>query len=363
MSHTSKLEPIWFAPQRRGSGWICFKDSPSAPPAPDYTGAAVATSQGNLEATRAATKANRIDQITPYGSSTYSQKPSGAIDYDAYNKSLADYNASQAAWQASNSAPAPSGDQSTWVQRLRADSQAGQPGQPFQGVAPKPEDFMKNDPDSGWQQTITLSPVGQELLDYQNQSAIGLGQQTGQALGRVDQTLSQPFDQQSVQNTADRAYQNYTSRLDPQWQRNEQMERSRLANQGLAAGGEAYTNAMSDFNNARNDAYTQANTAAISTMPQTYQLAAALRNQPLNELNALRTGSQVTNPQFTTPPQQQTAPGANYMGATQAQGQYDQGIYNAGVGSANSFNSGLASLAGAGLSAYGTYAGLAAMAA
>lgn len=194
---------------------------------------------------------------------------------------------------------------------------------------------------------ITLSPTGQALLDANNKSSIGLANLQSGAEGRVSETMSQPFDQQSVQDTADRAYSNYTQRLDPQWAAREESERARLANQGLVSGGEAYTNAMRDFSNARNDAYTQANTAAIGTMPQTLQLATALRNMPLNELNALRTGSQVTNPQFSSAPQQQTATGPNMLGAASAQGQYDQGLYNAGVGQANSFNSGLMSLGGA----------------
>lgn len=206
-----------------------------------------------------------------------------------------------------------------------------------------------------------LSPTGQSLLNAGNESALGVaGLQSG-AMGRTAQTLDQPFDQSSVQDTADRAYKAYTDRLDPQWDQRAEQNRTQLANQGLTSGGEAYTNQMRDFNNSRNDAYTQANLASIGTMPQSFQLANALRNQPLNELNALRTGSQVTNPTFSAQPGQQVAPGANYSQAAGQQGAWDQGLYNAGVGSANSMNSGLMSLAGAGLGAYGTYAGLAAM--
>jgi len=200
---------------------------------------------------------------------------------------------------------------------------------------------------------VNLSDTGQQLLDANNQSALGLaGLQSG-AEQRVAQTMGQPMDQTSVQDTADRAYQNYTNRLDPQWQQNQATTETQLRNQGLVPGGEGYDNAMRNFNNARNDAYTQANTASINTMPQTYQLANAQYNQPLNTLNAIRTGSQVQNPTFSSTPQQQTVPGANYSGAAQSQGTYDQGLYNAGVGQANAFNSGLASLAGAGMGMYG----------
>lgn len=255
--------------------------SSSPPPAPDYAGAATATAQGNLEATRAATEANRINQYTPYGSLTYSRDPNAPT------------------------------------------------------------------PDSGWSQHVNLSPVGQQLLDYQNDAALGLGQQTGQALDRVNQGLSRPFDYSSVGDVQDAAQKSITDRLDPMWNQREEQSRTRLIQQGLQPGTEAYDNAMREFNVGRNDAYQQAVMAGINTMPQTYQMAAALRNQPLNELNALRTGSQVTNPTFNNVPQQQTTTGANMLGAAQAQGQYDQGLYNANQAGKNAMTSGLFSLGSA----------------
>ena len=47
--------------------------SPSTPATPDYTGAAQATAAGNLDAARAATAANRVNQVTPYGSLRYAE--------------------------------------------------------------------------------------------------------------------------------------------------------------------------------------------------------------------------------------------------------------------------------------------------
>jgi hypothetical protein len=43
----------------------------SAPPPPDYSGAARETAQGNLDAARANIAANRVNQYTPYGSLEY----------------------------------------------------------------------------------------------------------------------------------------------------------------------------------------------------------------------------------------------------------------------------------------------------
>ena len=46
-----------------------------APPPPDYAAAARETASGNLDAARLATRANRINQVTPYGSLSYQEGP------------------------------------------------------------------------------------------------------------------------------------------------------------------------------------------------------------------------------------------------------------------------------------------------
>ena len=88
---------------------------------------------------------------------------------------------------------------------------------------------------------------------------------------------------------------------------------------------------MRSFNQGKNDAYGQARLNAIQTAPQTLQMATALRNQPLNELNSLRTGAQVTNPTFTDYAKQGTTQGADMLGATTAG-------YNAQLGATNANN-------------------------
>lgn len=202
---------------------------------------------------------------------------------------------------------------------------------------------------------IDLSPTGQQLLDQSNQLSTGLFGAQNQALNQVQQQA--PMDLSSVNDVATKAYNNYTSRLDPQWQHNQGMTENQLVNQGLHPGMEAYDNAMRDFNNAKNDAYTQANTAAIGTMPQTYQLASATHSQPYNTLASLRTGSQISTPSFSQSPQQANVGGPNYLGAAQAQ--YGAGLnaYNAQNASNSSFMSGLMGLGGAALgSPAGTFA-------
>lgn len=64
---------------------------------------------------------------------------------------------------------------------------------------------------------------------------------------------------------------------------------------------------------------------------QAMQEAAYLRNMPLNELNALRTGAQVTNPTFQNYAQQSYTPGPDMMGAA-------SNGYNAALNATNAQN-------------------------
>ena len=199
---------------------------------------------------------------------------------------------------------------------------------------------------SGYRSDISLDPRAQGTLNSQMDLSRNLGNLAQGQLGRVNEQYSQPMDLSSVQDVADRSYADQTSRLDPQWEQRKKAFDQQMANQGITAGGEAYDNAARSFGEQRNDAYTQARQQATANMPQTYQLANSIYQQPLNQLNAIRTGAQIQNPQFTQ------QPGAPMLGAAQAQNQYDMGLYNSQVGSQNSFMNGLMGLGGTAASIY-----------
>jgi hypothetical protein len=195
-----------------------------------------------------------------------------------------------------------------------------------------------------YSQTVSMSPEQQSLYDRQTRLS-------GNLTDQASSSLSQPQDLNSAQAIADKAYGNYTSRLDPQWDQNQKANDTQLSNQGIMRGSEAYDNSQRVFNQAKNDAYTQANTAAINTMPQTYQLATAARDQPLNEMNALKQGSQVNMPQFQPSQYPGNAQGPQTSAATQALGTWQQGLYNAQQAQANNTKSGLFGLGAAGMMA------------
>ena len=291
------LDPIYFAPQRKADGsWLCFKDSPSAPPAPDYTGAAIATSQGSVQAAIANQLLNQRRTTTPLGTQDFTQ-----------------------------------------IGTTQVPGVGGQPG--FE--LPR------------YEQNISMTPEGQALYDQQmglSTGLMGLGQSS---LDQTTASLGQPQEHGSVQDIEDSSYGLQASRLDTQWAQNEQSLDAKLAAQGIPLGSEAHANAMREFNQGRNDAYNQARLSSIGTMPQTYQLSTAQRMQPLTELNAIRTGAQPQMPQFQGVPAAGGVQGPNMLGAAQSQSQYGTDVYNQEVAGNNSMMSGLFGLGAAGMKMFG----------
>ncbi|MCA1859314.1 hypothetical protein LE191_04215 [Janthinobacterium sp. HSC-3S05] len=106
---------------------------------------------------------------------------------------------------------------------------------------------------------------------------------------------------------------------------------------------------------AQNQAQAQAYQQAMGNYGTDWQQAETLRNQPLNELNALLSGQQVQNPTFNSYALAGNAGGADILGATQAQGQWDQGIYNQQASTAAGNNAALAGMAGTAAMAFAMY--------
>jgi hypothetical protein len=267
--------------------------SASAPPPPDYTAAAKETASGNLDAARAATAANRVNQVTPYG----------RLDYS-----------------------------------ITGEDPYGNPT---------------------WTATQSLSPVQQQLLDYQNQSSIGLGQLAGKGLGYVENMLDTPFDTSKLPSTGfnpSQSYQDaYMQRLAPQIQQGREALSVDLANRGIPIGSEAYKRAMASQSQRENDLLLGATTQGFGVGQQARQQGlqeqAYLRNEPLNTLNAVRTGSQVQGPTFVNSANQANTAGADILGATQMGYNAQMGAANAQNAANNAMTQGLFSLGGAGIMA------------
>ncbi len=241
----------------------------SAPPTPDYVGAANATAAGNLDMARTQTAANRVNQITPYGSLTYSQDP--------------------------------------------------------------------NNQDS-WTQTETLSPQAQATLDKQMALSDKYADVANIGFDKTRSLLENPeLDMSGLPsraiNVGQTAQDAILSRLRPQLDSREEALRTRLANQGIALGSEAYGKEMTAAGQNRNDLEMQAALQGINldqaNRSAALQEQAYMQDRPLNLINALRTGAQVQSPQFQQFAQQNLTQGPNVLGATQAQYEGDLANYNA----------------------------------
>lgn len=331
----------------------------SAPDTPDYTAAAQATAQGNADAARIAAKANRVSQYTPYGNLIYTQG-TGAPQFNqsAYDQALKAYQT-----QVSQAAQPRQGDTSPiypWLGNSQGNSGGTSGGTSGAALtAPNINDFYTTGDQDRWTATQTLSPAEQAKLDKNNALALGLLDTAQLGLGGVNEQLSKGFNwdllpKQQI-NAGQTAQDAIMSRLNPKYAQDEETLRTRLTNQGVRAGSQAWDREFNNFNQGKNDALQQAALNGISVgndaRSRAIQEQEFGRTEGLNMVNALRTGNQVQNPNFVNTPQQATTQGADLLGA-QMQGYQGQlNSYNAKQAANNGFLGGLATIGGGILSA------------
>jgi len=177
-----------------------------------------------------------------------------------------------------------------------------------------------NDGNNNWTQSINLNDTGQKLLDQSNKTSMGLAGLQDSATARVADQMGQALpDSYDPTKATNNAADLINARLLPQQQRDQASMDTKLANQGITQGSEAWKNAQDDLGRTQNDARSQAQLQGITLgqnqQAQQYAQALTNRNLPMNELNAIRTGSQVTNPTFGSYAQQGTTQGADQLGA------------------------------------------------
>lgn len=310
----------------------------SAPAPADYTGAARAQGQANLDSARLGAQLNRVNQYGPTGSVTYRQvggspsssnsagsSPYNTIDIPGYGPiNLGNY---------------------------------GGAGSPGTGS-------------DQWEQVTALSPEQQAIFNAQQGNQLGLsqlaGMRAGQARNQASLETYNPgdFGAQRDQVT-DAQYRASTQMLDPQYAQSGEALRTRLLNSGVREGSEAYTNEMGNFDRSKQAAYGDARDRAIVSggQEQSRLLTDALRGRqqqvtenqiPLEQAIALMqtlgggTGGQNPGqiPQVGGPqaPDIQGAVGRQYAD------QYNQ--YAADEASASQTNGGLMSLAAMAAAAY-----------
>lgn len=306
------------------------------PPAPDYTAAANATAQGNLDAARYATEANRINQYTPYGSLTYTRTPTGQVDTVAYNRAMDDYNRQLAEYNSR----AGSGQGGTTGNQFMDRIIGNQPsGQVPLGPAPvRPDEANFRTSGEQWSQNMTLTPEAQAALDQQLQLNRKYGETANVGFDRVREIFENPQLDTSMLpdraiNVGQTAQEAIMSRLQPQLQQQEEALRTRLANQGIGLGSDAFQRETLLQGQRANDLQLQAALQGINldqaNRSAALQEQAYLQDRPLNLINALRSGNQVQAPQFQQFAQQATTAGPDLLGAAQANYGAQMDAYNA----------------------------------
>ncbi|BAB48030.1 mll0449 [Mesorhizobium japonicum MAFF 303099] len=153
--------------------------------------------------------------------------------------------------------------------------------------------------------------------------------------------MATPFDG-SNDATESRLLQLGRERLDPILAQQSDALQTQLSNQGIKLGSAAYDRAMTQQALHANDATDQ---LILQGHGQAFAEGQAIRNQPINEITALLSGSQVSNPQAAayTP---STIPTTDNAGIIANNYQQKMDAYNAQMSQASSLAGGLFGLGG-----------------
>lgn len=196
-----------------------------------------------------------------------------------------------------------------------------------------------------YRREVELSPEQQQLFDLQQELGLGTSQLALDQMGRIDESLSQPFNMEGLpdapgqgdfgesrQRVEDALYGSAQRYLDPRFEEEQRAMETQLANMGITRGTDAFQREMDNFNRRKMAQYGDARDRAISAGGQEQSRLFGLasnareralqerllqRSQPLNEASALMgTGPGVQMPQFSAPPQTGIQP-PDYQGAVQ----------------------------------------------
>lgn len=230
--------------------------APQAPPPPDPYKVAGAQTGQNVQSAIANSYLGNVDQVGPYGSTTYKQGGTYTM--------------------------------------------TGPDGQTYQ--VPR------------FTQTQTLAPGQQKLYDQQTELGTNLNNLALSQTQRLTDHLGKPIDASGLppvgsdfSQDRQRVEQAMFDRLNPQLDRDRVGLENTLVNQGFQRGTEAFTNAMDQHNRQVNDQRLAVTSRGLQEQQGLFgmeqanrgralQEMLALRNQPINEISALMGGGQVHLP-------------------------------------------------------------------
>lgn len=188
--------------------------------------------------------------------------------------------------------------------------------------------------------TQTLTPEQQTIFNKTQQAEQNLAGIASEQSAKLQSYLNDPFEFKN-RDAETWAYDLASPRLLQQQKQNEAALRTTLANKGIREGSAAWNAEMGRLTNANTD---QMNQLALTGRQQAFSEAMAQRNQPINEITALMSGSQVSNPAaYNTQGPSASVAGVDYTGlvnqkyqselqASQAQMGGLFGLASAGIG-------------------------------
>lgn len=224
----------------------------SSPPTPDYSAAATAQGAANKETAIAQSLLNNPNMVTPYGSQIYSGGEGGERPTLTQQLSPAE----QAKLDAANRVQAQSlGILEQDIPNIRNAllGPFGMEGQALEGYDPR------------------YGPNYKVPYDLSFAGAPGMPVADANVLQQVEDAM----------------YAQGAQYLDPQWQQSEDQMRTRLANQGIASGSDAYNTELSNFGLGKQKAYSDLTQSSIlggqTAMQNLYNMAMSGRQQGVNE--------------------------------------------------------------------------------
>ncbi len=142
--------------------------------------------------------------------------------------------------------------------------------------------------------TQTLTPEGQQVQDNNVQTQLNLSQLSADQSGFLGDYMTTPF-QYNAGEHEQWATGLYDKVNGGQIAQEREAMASRLAQQGIGVGTEAYRNAMSSMYDGQQTARDR---FMLDSFQQGQQAALTNRNQPINEIIGLMSGTQVQQPNF-----------------------------------------------------------------
>lgn len=174
-----------------------------------------------------------------------------------------------------------------------------------------------------------LSKEQQAIFDQTQAADLNLATIANEQSGKIGDLLNNPFEFNNS-DAEQWAYDLASPRILQQQQTNQKALEAQLTAKGIRPGSDNWDSEMRRLTNANSD---QLNQLALTGRGQAFSEALATRNQPLNEIIGLTSGTQIQNPNstFAQTPQAQVG-GVDYTGLVNNQYNAQMQQYNSQMG-------------------------------